>query len=245
MSRSRVESASNTHPLVPRQHFETTREFFPGHSCVRRGRGRKIKRSGWSCCPSSGRAAGACRACRSAGAAARRSKSTERGHFRWARCSRQNAISSCSTIGRRGCTSGIGCTTAFTSSPRSSLGTPNTAASTTLGWVIRRFSHLLRVDVHAARDDHEGRAVGEVEVAVVVDVADVADRAHRAVARARLGGLLRVVEVLERRRRLEPHVPGVPGGSSLHRPRRARAACPTSTRPTVPRARATPASCRR
>ena len=36
---------------------------------------------------------------------------------------------------------GIGCTTAFTSSPKSELGTPNTAASAILGWVISRFSH--------------------------------------------------------------------------------------------------------
>jgi hypothetical protein len=35
---------------------------------------------------------------------------------------------------------GAGCTTALTSSPRSGFGTPNTAASATLGWVIRRFS---------------------------------------------------------------------------------------------------------
>ena len=38
-------------------------------------------------------------------------------------------------------TPGIGCTTALTSSPRSSLGTPNTAASATFGWVMSRFSH--------------------------------------------------------------------------------------------------------
>ncbi|VWX60185.1 hypothetical protein SPHINGOR109_50347 [Sphingorhabdus sp. 109] len=36
---------------------------------------------------------------------------------------------------------GIICTTAFTSSPRSILGTPKTAASTTRGCSIRRFSH--------------------------------------------------------------------------------------------------------
>ena len=40
-----------------------------------------------------------------------------------------------------GSTDGISWTTAFTSSPRSALGIPNTAASATLGWVMRRFSH--------------------------------------------------------------------------------------------------------
>ncbi len=36
--------------------------------------------------------------------------------------------------------SSTGCTTALTSSPNSSLGTPNTATSTTLSWVMRTFS---------------------------------------------------------------------------------------------------------
>jgi hypothetical protein len=35
---------------------------------------------------------------------------------------------------------------------------------------------LLRVDVHAAGDDHVGLAVGEVKVAVLVEVADVTER---------------------------------------------------------------------
>ena len=52
----------------------------------------------------------------------------------------QNAISSASSAGPA-VTPGIGCTTALTSSPRSSLGTPNTAASATFGCVISRFSH--------------------------------------------------------------------------------------------------------
>ena len=41
---------------------------------------------------------------------------------------------------RSASTPGMTCTTALTSSPRSSLGTPKTAASATLGWVINRFS---------------------------------------------------------------------------------------------------------
>ena len=55
---------------------------------------------------------------------------------------------------------------------------------------------FLRVDVHAARDDHEVLAIGEVEEAVGVDVADVAER-RPAFAAARVRGLLRVVVVLE------------------------------------------------
>jgi hypothetical protein len=72
---------------------------------------------------------------------------------------------------------------------------------------------LLRIDVHAAGDDHERLAVGEVEEAVVVDVADVADGAHRPVGRHRLLALLRRVEVLERCRHLNQIVPGVPTGT--------------------------------
>ena len=71
---------------------------------------------------------------------------------------------------------------------------------------------LLGIDVDPAGHDHEGPAVGEVEVAVLVDPADVAERAP-----GRMGGMLRrarlgrVAVVLERRRRvLEVHGPGLP-----------------------------------
>src|SRR6516162_1387142 len=64
---------------------------------------------------------------------------------------------------------------------------------------------FLRVDIDPAGDDHEGRAVGEIEIAVGIDIADVADRAHAAVRRARLAGAARIVEIFERRCRLEPH----------------------------------------
>jgi len=37
----------------------------------------------------------------------------------------------------------------------SSCGAPITATSATLGWVMRRFLDLLRVNVHAAGNDHE------------------------------------------------------------------------------------------
>src|SRR5206468_32380 len=64
----------------------------------------------------------------------------ERGTFWRDSDAPQKAISSSASAGP-GTTPGIGCTTAFTSSPRSGLGTPNTAASATFGCVISRFSH--------------------------------------------------------------------------------------------------------
>src|SRR5215207_2920801 len=58
---------------------------------------------------------------------------------------------------------------------------------------------LLRVDVRAAGDDHEGLAVGEVQVAVLVDVAEVPHgRPGRVLRVLRLTRLLRVVVVAER-----------------------------------------------
>jgi hypothetical protein len=41
---------------------------------------------------------------------------------------------------------------------------------------------LLRVNVHAAGDDHERGAVGEIEVAALIDIADIADGVERAVS---------------------------------------------------------------
>ena len=67
---------------------------------------------------------------------------------------------------------------------------------------------LLRVDVHAAGDHHVGLAVGEVEVAVLVEVADVADRRPAAlVAGGR--GLLGIVEVGEVEAALGPDRAGL------------------------------------
>ena len=66
---------------------------------------------------------------------------------------------------------------------------------------------LLGIDVHAAGHDHEVAPIGEVQVALVVDVAHVADRRPSLLV-VRRRGLLRVLVVLERRRpfaRLEPH----------------------------------------
>lgn len=61
---------------------------------------------------------------------------------------------------------------------------------------------LLRVDVHPAGDDHERRAIGEIQVAVAVDVAHVSERSPAAVIADRRG-LLRILEVLELRSTLE------------------------------------------
>ena len=58
---------------------------------------------------------------------------------------------------------------------------------------------LLRIDVHAAADDHERLAVGQEQVAVLVDVAEVADRRSSGVLGVPRGrGLLRVAVVGER-----------------------------------------------
>ena len=76
---------------------------------------------------------------------------------------------------------------------------------------------FLRIDVDAAGDDHEGGAVGEIDVAVLVDAADVADRAHHPVGRVSLGRLDRIVEVFERRGGLEPEPAGLPGRHFPHR----------------------------
>ena len=55
---------------------------------------------------------------------------------------------------------------------------------------------LARVDVDAAGDDHVGDAIGDVEVALLIDIADVAEGAPAAVVE-RLGGLGRIAVVLE------------------------------------------------
>ncbi|CKT39602.1 Uncharacterised protein [Mycobacterium tuberculosis] len=55
---------------------------------------------------------------------------------------------------------------------------------------------LLRVDVHAAGDDHVVAPAGQEQVAVVVEIADVAD-GYPAVLVARRRGFRRIVEVFE------------------------------------------------
>ena len=55
---------------------------------------------------------------------------------------------------------------------------------------------LLRVDVHAAADDHVSLAVGQVQVAVLVEVADIAERGP-ATGQLGIGRLLGSLVVLE------------------------------------------------
>ena len=118
-------------------------------------------------------------------------------HVGQLRCgSRRSARARAPWPRRRRPASSTGCTTALTSSPKSSLGTPNTATSTTLGCVDEHVLGLLRVDVHPARDDHVRLAVGQVQEAVGVDVADVAER-RPALRVPRALRLLGVVVVLE------------------------------------------------
>ena len=69
---------------------------------------------------------------------------------------------------------GLSSTTALTASPHFSSGTPITAQSCTAGWLQITCSTSLGIDVEAARDDHVLLAVGDVQVALGVDVADVA-----------------------------------------------------------------------
>ena len=124
--------------------------------------------------PSTGRAACACRACRSGRAAARRMKSIVFGVLYFA-SGRGRTRGARRRARRPASTPGAGSTTAFTSSPQSSCGMPKTATSPTFGCVEQHALDLGRVDVDAARDDHVDLAVAEEQVAVVVEVADVAD----------------------------------------------------------------------
>ena len=68
-----------------------------------------------------------------------------------------------------------------------------------VGVLVEAILDLARIDVHAARDHHVALAVGEVEVAVLVEVAGVADGEPPAAMRRRR--LVGVVVVLEARRR--------------------------------------------
>src|SRR6266446_3265164 len=101
----------------------------------------------------------------------------------------QNTISS-SANSALGSTPGIGCT------EDRSIGD--------LGMSNQQVFALLRVDVHASGDDHEGSAVGKMEEAVIIDIADIANRAHSAIFRTRFLGIGLIVEIFERRARLEP-----------------------------------------
>ena len=69
------------------------------------------------------------------------------------------------------------CTTARTDSPISGMRDADDGDVVHRGVPDQHVLDLARVDVHAARDDHVRHAVGEEQVALVVDVADVAERA--------------------------------------------------------------------
>ena len=133
------------------------------------------------------------------------SKSIDRGHLKAARCSRQNASSSASISGPGALRveqlhDGLHLLAEVV------VGHAEHRDVGHRGWMHEHVLGLLRVDVHAAADDREALAVGEVEVAVVVEVADVAE-VEPALRAAALGRLLGVAVVLEARRRgLEPDV---------------------------------------
>ena len=75
---------------------------------------------------------------------------------------------------------------------------------------------LLRIDVHPARDDHEGRPVGQIQEPVGVDVAHVPHRRHCAVGGSGFGRAARVLKILERIGHLEPQRSGLAGRTGLH-----------------------------
>ena len=96
--------------------------------------------------------------------------STVVGHLKCASRPRQCSISSASSPSRPGTST----TSALTVSPHFSSGTPMTAASATCGVRAERVLHLDRRDVLAPADDHVLLAVGDGEVALVVEAAAVA-----------------------------------------------------------------------
>ncbi len=163
----------------------------------------RLTRSATSCCPSSDRAAAACRACRSGRRGSSSTKSTVRGHLKWARllaAERQQLL-----LERR-----PGLDAVHQLDDRLDLlaevlvGHADDRRVEDLGVRDQQVLGLLRVDVHAARDDHVRLAVGQVEVAVGVDVADVADRRRGAAGAAALGRLVGIAPVREVRGPVEP-----------------------------------------
>ncbi|SKU19932.1 Uncharacterised protein [Mycobacteroides abscessus subsp. abscessus] len=73
---------------------------------------------------------------------------------------------------------------------------------------------LLRVDVHAAGDDHECLAIGQIQEPVFVDVPDIARGRPRVMSgMASTAGLFVVIVIRERKFfALEVHQPGLAGG---------------------------------
>ena len=100
----------------------------------RRGRAARLKRCASPPCPSTRPSATACRACPSVAAGVRRGSRRSAGTCS-GRCAPGRRRPAPPPARRPGATPGAGCTTAFTSSPISSLGTPMTATSSTLGCI--------------------------------------------------------------------------------------------------------------
>ena len=53
------------------------------------------------------------------------------------------------------------------------VGNAEDCGISTAGCVDENVLRLLRIDVHAARDDHVGLAVGQIEISLGVEIADV------------------------------------------------------------------------
>ena len=117
-------------------------------------------------------------------------KSIERGHLKPDSRLLHNAMISAeiSSVARD---MSMGCTTALTASPRSSLATPITATSATAGVGQDHVLDLLRVDVHTAGNDQERFAIHKVEIPFRVDAADIAKRGPA--ERVAAGGGFRLV----------------------------------------------------
>ena len=80
-----------------------------------------------------------------------------------------------------------------------------------LGVHDKKVLRLLRVDVDPARDDHERRPIGQVQVAVLVDIPHVAQRSPAVFVGDRRG-LVGIFEVLEGRPALEEQLTGLTDG---------------------------------
>ena len=138
------------------------------------------------------------------------SKSMVRGHLNAARCWRQKSISSRSSAGL-GLDAGHQLDDGLDLLALVLVGDADDGGVEHLVVGDQEVLGLLRVDVHAARDDHVRLAVGEEQVAVLVDVADVADRRPGAGGVAALGRLGVVVVVGEVRGAVEPDRAGGAG----------------------------------
>ena len=161
--------------------------------CRRRVRSRcrrpgSITRCVTSGCPSSGRAGDACRACRSVGAAARDRSRSPSGTCSARGCARQCSSSSRSSSGPASSHT-VGCTTRVHLLAHLGIGDAEHRDVEHLRVGDEDVLGFLRIDVHATRHDHERAAIGEVEVALVVEVAHVADASP---SRASSNGLLRL-----------------------------------------------------